>query len=130
MQRVLGIGGFFFRSRDPQSLKSWYETHLGVTEGAETYDELGWRQNGGITVFEPFSQNTDYFGSQDQQWMINFRVANLDAMVTQLRAADIEVDIDPQLYPNGRFARLSDPEGNPIQLWQPVARWLDCEESA
>jgi predicted enzyme related to lactoylglutathione lyase len=57
-----------------------------------------------------------------KQWMVNFRVANLDAMVTQLRAAGVSVEIDPEPYPNGRFARLHDPEGNPIELWEPAGR--------
>ncbi|MEM1141862.1 MAG: VOC family protein [Pseudomonadota bacterium] len=128
MEKVLGMGGFFFRARDPAALKTWYEEHLGVTAGAETYDELGWRQSGGITVFEPFSSGTSYFGAEDRQWMINFRVADLDAMVSQLRNAFIEVEVDPEVYPNGHFARLKDPEGNPIQLWQPVEKWLAAEE--
>ena len=59
------------------------------------------------------------FGHPDQQWMVNFRVRDLDAMVSQLRAADVVVEVDPERYPNGRFARLADPDGNPIQLWQP-----------
>jgi predicted enzyme related to lactoylglutathione lyase len=70
-------------------------------------------------VFQPFPANTTYFGSADRSFMLNFRVKNLDAMVAQLRRAGITVDVDPKTYPNGRFARLSDPEGNPIQLWQP-----------
>jgi glyoxylase I family protein len=71
------------------------------------------------TVFAPFPQDTAMFGRPEQQWMINFRVASLDAMVEQLRAAGIEVKVDPESYPNGRFAQLRDPEGNPIQLWEP-----------
>ena len=128
MEKVLGLGGFFFRTRDPAKLKAWYAKHLGVTEGAETYEDLGWRQNGGITVFEPFREDTDYFGDSQQQWMLNFRVADLTAIVAQLRAESIEVDVDPQRYPNGFFARLEDLEGNPIQLWQPVGKWLEEEE--
>jgi glyoxylase I family protein len=71
-------------------------------------------------VFNPFPQETDYFGEALRVWMVNFRVRDLDAMVTQLRGAGILVEIDPQVYPNGRFARLHDPEGNPIELWQPA----------
>lgn len=63
------------------------------------------------------AETTDYFGNKDKQWLINFRVRNLDAMVAQLRGAGIKVEIDPQAYPNGRFARVYDPEGNPIELW-------------
>ncbi len=70
-------------------------------------------------MLAPFPEDTEYFGAADQDWMINFRVPNLDAMVGQLRAAAIEVEVDPENYPNGRFARLRDPEGNPIQLWEP-----------
>ena len=77
-------------------------------------------QLGGPTVFAPFSSTTSYFGRPEQQWMINFRVRDLDAMVAQLRRAGIDVTVDPETYPNGRFARLKDPEGNPIQLWQPA----------
>ena len=118
MERVTGIGGFFFRARDPKALAEWYERHLGVTRTPRTYEQEPWQQEAGFTVFAPFSANTKYFGDPAQQWMINFRVRNLDTMVAQLRRAAIEVEVDPQSYPNGRFARLKDPEGNPIQLWE------------
>ena len=129
MEKVLGIGGFFFKAKDWRSLKAWYGKHLGVTPGAETYDELGWRAGGGVTVFEPFDQEAEYFGAPSQSWMINFRVRDLDKMVAQLRAAGIAVDRDPKVYPNGHFARLSDPEGNPIQLWQPTGKYLSADEA-
>jgi glyoxylase I family protein len=86
------------------------------------YDEPVWRQEAGPTAFAPFEESTTYFGSAARQWMVNFRVRSLEAMVAQLRAAGIAVQIDPQLYPNGRFARLQDPEGNPIELWEPHGR--------
>lgn len=117
-ERVLGIGGLFFRAADPAALAAWYHTHLGVTPVPPDYDQLPWQQAAGATVFAPFPANTDYFGRAEQSWMINFRVRNLAAMVAQLRAAGIAVDVDPETYPNGTFARLQDPEGNPIQLWQ------------
>lgn len=129
MEKVLGIGGFFFKAKDWPALKAWYGAHLGVTPGAETYDELGWRAGGGVTVFEPFDEATEYFGRAQQSWMINFRVRDLKAMVDQLRAAEIEVEVDPEEYPNGFFARLKDPEGNPIQLWQPTGKYLIADES-
>ncbi len=118
-ERVLGIGGLFFRSRDPQSLAQWYQTHLGVDPVPTDYNHTGWKQAAGPTAFCPFPLDTDYFGSPQQGWMVNFRVRSLDAMVAQLRKANIEVKVDPQKYPNGRFARLHDPEGNPIELWEP-----------
>ena len=120
MEAVTGIGGVFFRARDPQALMSWYETHLGVTKVPDSYEVQPWQQEAGDTVFAPFKHDTDYFGSADNQWMINFRVRDLNAMAAQLEAAGITVEIDATEYPNGRFARLYDPEGNAIELWEPA----------
>jgi glyoxylase I family protein len=122
MEKVIGIGGFFFRASDPASLARWYQEHFGITPAPSSYDEPSWHQEAGPTVFAPFPATTAYFGDQKQTWMINFRVRNLDAMIAQLRAAGIAVEIDQETYPNGRFARLNDPEGNPIQLWEPAGR--------
>lgn len=119
MEKVTGIGGFFFRAADPKALSEWYERHLGVSRTPETYEQEPWQQDAGPTVFAPFRKDTKYFGAEKNQWMINFRVRDLAAMVAQLKRAGIEVDVDPQFYPNGRFARLQDPDGNPIQLWEP-----------
>ncbi len=113
MERVLGIGGVFFRARDPKALAAWYEQHLGVTRDA-------WETDAGTTAFSPFPQTSKYFDRDEQQWMLNFRVRNLDAMAAQLRAAGIEVAVNPEAYDFGRFARLHDPEGNPIELWEPA----------
>lgn len=121
MQRVTGIGGFFFRARDAAALARWYTEHLGVGPVPTSETEQPWLQEAGATAFAPFKQDTTYFGRPEQQWMINFRVRDLDAMVQQLRAADIAVTVDPEHYPIGRFARLADPEGNPIELWEPPA---------
>ncbi len=120
MEKVTGIGGVFFRSADTKGLAKWYADQLGVTQVPDSYDAPCWSQEAGDTVFAPFAQDTDYFGRPDQQWMVNFRVRDLDAMVAQLRAAGEKVEVDAETYPNGRFARLADPEGNPIQLWQPI----------
>jgi len=119
MQQVTGIGGVFFRSKDPTALAQWYKDHLGIDLVPADYDQQPWMQEAGPTAFAPFPQDTDYFGRAEQQWMLNFRVRDLDAMVEQLRAAKIEVTVNAETYPNGRFARLYDPEGNPIQLWEP-----------
>jgi glyoxylase I family protein len=124
MESVTGIGGVFFRARDPASLSLWYQKHLGITLTPSNYDEPPWWQDAGPTVFGPFPETTTYFGEVKQVWMINFRVRNLDLMVAQLDAAEIAVKVDPELYPNGRFARLHDPEGNPIELWEPGGRDL------
>lgn len=122
MEKVMGIGGLFFRSREPDKLAKWYETHLGITLVPTDYNQSSWRQEAGVTVFAPYAQNSESFGNAEKVWMVNFRVRNLDAMVTQLRAANIEVKVDPRQYPNGRFARTHDPEGNPIELWEPAGR--------
>jgi glyoxylase I family protein len=120
MEKVTGIGGLFFRAKDPETLAKWYQDNLGVTLTPTSYDGVPWRQESGVTVFQPFEQKTDYFGKPEQAWMINFRVRDLDAIAEQLRAAGAEVTVDPTEYPNGRFARTHDPEGNPIELWQPL----------
>jgi glyoxylase I family protein len=121
-ERVLGIGGLFFRAHDPKSLAEWYQTHLGVNVIPTSYDQSGWRQEAGPTAFAPFSLTSKYLGDPRQMWMINFRVRDLDKMAAQLRSAGIDITIDPQAYPNGRFAHLHDPEQNPIELWQPAGR--------
>jgi glyoxylase I family protein len=122
MEKVAGIGGMFFRAKDPKALKLWYQQHLGITPTPSNYDDPPWQTEAGITVFEPFPEATKYFGDGGKAWMVNFRVHNLDAMAAQLRTAGIEIKIDPEKYPNGRFARLYDPEGNPIELWEPAGR--------
>ena len=117
MERVMGIGGWFFRAKDPKTLAEWYQKNLGVDPVPADYSEKPWLQEAGPTAFAPFPKDSEHFGNAEKHWMINFRVRNLDAMVAQLRAAGIEVSVNPETYPNGRFARLNDPEGNPIELW-------------
>jgi predicted enzyme related to lactoylglutathione lyase len=116
MMAVTGIGGVFFRAKDPDALSRWYGTHFGVTMvGYEP-----WRQAAGPTVFMPFSSTTDHW-PDSRQWMINFRVSDLDDLLAKLRAADIVVETNPSwdTPETGRFARIQDPEGNPIELWEP-----------
>jgi predicted enzyme related to lactoylglutathione lyase len=120
-ERVDGFGGFFFRAKSPKTLAQWYSDHLGVTVTPSDYGQQPWTQDAGPTVFQPFPAATKYW-SADKAFMLNFRVKNLDALVAQLRKADIKVDVDPMTYPNGRFAALEDPEGNPIQLWEPKGK--------
>src|ERR1700755_675866 len=112
MQRVTGIGGFFFRATEPKALALWHQARLcgGVTAGAESCGGDVWRQQEGVTVFAPFEQDSQMIGPPEHAWMINFRVDDLDAMVAQLRAAGETVDLDPVRYPNGRFAEVRDPE--------------------
>lgn len=119
MERVTGIGGVFFRAADPEALSAWYRDRLGVEAPPSDYGDASWQQRAGSTVFAPMAEDSPHFGSSSQQWAINFRVDDLEAMVVQLEAAGVPVAVDPELYPNGRFADLHDPEGNPVQLWQP-----------
>jgi glyoxylase I family protein len=121
MEKVTGIGGFFFRAKDPKVLALWYEQHLGILPIPTSYEESGWQQEAGSTAFAACPETSKYFVDAQKVWMLNFRVRDLDKMAAQLEAAGIAVKIDPQVYPNGRFARLHDPEGNPIELWQPKA---------
>lgn len=120
MEKVTGFGGFFFRAQDPANLAKWYEENLGINPVPSDYEMPCWEQSSGPTVFAPFAKDTDYFGDPNKAYMLNFRVANLDAMAMQLEKAGIEVTRDPEIYPNGRFARTHDPEGNPIELWEPA----------
>lgn len=117
---MTGIGGVFFRAADPERLGRWYAEHLGVALPPESYDVPSWQQEAGPTVFTAMPADSDHFGSSEQSWAINFRVRDLDAMIEQLEGASIQVELDAESYPNGRFATLLDPENNPIQLWQPA----------
>lgn len=113
---VTGIGGFFFRAKDPQALAAWYAQHLEV--GSAPYGH--WHTKEGPSVFAPFKADTDYFAA-DRQWMLNLRVEDLDGLCAKLRAAGIEVITKAEwdMPGVGRFARIHDPEGNAIELWQP-----------
>lgn len=91
MERVTGIGGFFFRAREPDALNRCYAEHLGVVLPAGSYEEPGWFPDRGETVFSAFSPDSDAFGSAEKMWKINFGVSDLDAMVAQLQAAWIDV---------------------------------------
>ncbi len=114
---VTGIGGLFFRATDPKALAAWYAEHLGVGTG-----QWGlWDQQAGQTVFSPFAADSDYFPA-DRQYMLNLRVEGLEALLDSLRAAGIEVITNPEwdAPETGRFARIHDPEGNPVELWEPA----------
>ncbi len=119
MEKVTVIGGFFFRAKDPKALGLWYQQNLGISLPPTSSGGSVWLQEAGPTSFTAFPETTKYFGNPEKAWMLNFRVRDLEKMAAQLRSAGIEVKVDPQSYPYGRFARLQDPEGNPIELWQP-----------
>lgn len=115
MERVLGIGGYFLRATDPLAVATWYRDCLGVDS-----NDL-WHQEPGATVFATFEPDSDYFGSPEQRVMLNFRVRDLDAMLAQLREQGADVADETQdMEGIGRFGWVTDPEGNRIELWQPV----------
>jgi glyoxylase I family protein len=118
MKNITGIGGFMFRSENPETLKQWYVDTLGVE-----IHEMIWQQQAGPTVFEPQPHTTDYFKS-DKQWMINFRVTDLKALIAELKEKGVVVEEKDEwnsMPEIGTFARVHDPEGNPIELWQPAS---------
>lgn len=122
---VLGVGGIFFRAQDPDALTTWYREHLGVGAGCAAEDtgppdENSWTAQGGPLVFAPFGTETDYWAT-DRQFMLNLRVRDLDGMLEQLSANGIAVIVKPEwdMPGIGRFARIHDPEGNAIELWEP-----------
>ena len=124
---VLGIGGLFFRARDPEALSGWYREHLNVGAGCTAADDRrtdgwSWITQGGPVVFAPFPADSDYF-PRDKAFMLNLRVSDLSALIERLSGVGIDVTTktewdDPQV---GRFARIHDPEGNPVELWEPPA---------
>ncbi|MEO1647915.1 MAG: VOC family protein [Pseudomonadota bacterium] len=118
-QEALGIGGLFVRAADPAALSAWYEKHLGINPVPTSYDDTPWVQQEGPTIFSPMPDIAEGMLPEGKSWMLNLRVADIEAFVAQLKADGVAVEIDPQTYPNGRFATLADPEGNPIQLWEP-----------
>jgi predicted enzyme related to lactoylglutathione lyase len=123
---VIGMGGLFFRARDPDALNAWYREHLGVGGGCSGTDEAApndfvWQVSGGPMVFAPFKADTDYFAA-DKGHMINLRVVDLDSLLEKLNAVGIGIETREEWDAGGigRFARIHDPEGNPIELWEPV----------
>lgn len=123
MKKATSIGGIFFRSKDPAKTKAWYQQHLGFdTDDYGTNFE--WRQadapdRKGFTLWNPFAQDTDYFGSPDQEFMLNFRVENLEALVKQMRAEGIEIVDDIATYDYGKFVHIIDADGRRVELWEP-----------
>jgi len=119
MERVSGIGGIFFRAKDPAALADWYAAHLGVPKAPTDMTTSPWISGEGVTVFAPFPEDTEYF-APTHQVMVNFRVPDMEAMLAQLHAAGIATRNDQTMEGLGRFVHLDDPEGNPIELWEPA----------
>lgn len=118
IEHVQGFGGFFYRSKEPEKLAAWYKEHFGIPHGQT---EGPWMPGAGPTVVSPFEKMTDYFGGP-QEFMLNFRVSDLDAFLVDLARAGIEqVKEQETMEGIGRFAWVSDPEGRRIELWEPAA---------
>lgn len=124
---ITGIGGIFFKSKNPEQLKQWYRTHLGLKlndygamfaqgYGSDRKEYLQW---------SPMPETTDYFKPSDQPFMINFRVQELEALVAQLKAADVPIVDEIATYEYGKFVHVLDPEGNNIELWEPIDSAFD-----
>jgi predicted enzyme related to lactoylglutathione lyase len=123
MKRVTGIGGVFFKCKDPEKVKEWYNRHLGLK--TDQYGSLfEWRKTDDMekayTQWSPFKENTDYFLPSEKQFMINYRVENLVHLVEELKKEGVEVVDEIEEYEYGRFVHIIDPEGNKIELWEPV----------
>jgi predicted enzyme related to lactoylglutathione lyase len=119
MERITGIGGVFFKARDPKALAAWYRDNLGLPiDGDQTYASLS-ASAGDQTVWSTFPDTTQYFEPSKAPFMINYRVRDLEAVLAQLRAAGAKVDDRIEDYDYGRFGWATDPEGNRFELWQP-----------
>ena len=124
MKRVTGIGGIFFKTKDPEATRAWYQRHLGIAPEPGGYVVFPWRdtddpERTGTTVWSLFQDDTDYFDPSPASFMINYRVADLHGLIAQLREEGIEVIGEIQEYEYGRFGWILDPDGNKIELWEP-----------
>jgi predicted enzyme related to lactoylglutathione lyase len=124
MAKVKGIGGVFFKSSDPEPLYAWYEKHLGLDRDAGGPVIFPWRQHdepdtARMTVWSLFPGDTDYFGPSKQTFMVNYIVDDLDGLLKDLQAAGANVDPRREDSEFGRFAWVTDPEGNRVELWEP-----------
>lgn len=133
MARVTGIGGVFFKSRsDNKSLAGWYHKHLGMPLEVWGGAILRWPddkgEDEGLTVWHVAEKDTKWFSPSDSSFMINYRVDDLDALIAQLRADGVEIAGGPESHENGKFAWIMDPDGNKVELWQPMA-WDEKNKS-
>jgi lactoylglutathione lyase len=128
--KVVGIGGIFIRFNDPSAMNKWYEAVLGMrpNEYGVLFSFNGNEHARGYLQLGTFPNDTSYFGEQSQQWMLNFRVDDLAAMVENLKKHDVNILNEPEEYPYGKFLHIEDPEGNRIELWEPIDRSFDSEK--
>lgn len=134
MAKVTGIGGVFFKSRqDNKALAAWYQKHLGMQLESFGGAILRWpndtAEDKGLTVWHVAEKDSKWFSPSDSAFMINYRVDNLVEMLAQLRAAGVEIVSGPESHENGKFAWIMDPEGNKVELWEPLL-WDEKNKSA
>ena len=125
MAKVTGIGGVFLKCKgDSKALAAWYEKHLGIPLESWGGAVLKWpddkASDGGLTVWNLADRDSTWFAPSESAFMINYRVDDLDALLAQLQAAGIEVIDGPQSHENGKFAWVMDPDGNKVELWEPM----------
>jgi len=125
MEKVTGVGGVFIKANDPKSLAAWYEKHLGVAFGDQSYVDFSWVNHNnpgqtGHTAFSFFKDSSNYFEPSEKKFMINFRVKDLEALFVELKKEGVQMVGELQKYEGlGKFAHIMDPEGNKIELWEP-----------
>lgn len=123
MKKVTGIGGIFFKSKDPEKIKEWYKTHLGLNTdqyGAGfRWFEADDPSKKGFTQWSPFDEKTEYFNPSQREFMINYRVDNLEALVEELKKAGVIIVDSIETYEYGKFIHIMDIEGNKVELWEP-----------
>ena len=125
MKRVTGLGGMFFKSRDPQQAVAWYREHLGIDAADWGGFAFEWLEKDrpaetGYTVWAVFPEDTKHFAPGEQSFMMNFRVDDLESLIAALRSEGVEVVGDIEQHENGKFAWILDPEGRKVELWEPV----------
>jgi len=134
MARITGIGGVFFKSRnDNAALSAWYQKHLGLSLESWGGAILRWpddkADDKGLTVWNVAKKDSQWFSPSDSSFMINYRVDNLDELLVQLREAGVEIIQGPESHENGKFAWIMDPDGNKLELWEPML-WDEKNKSA
>ncbi len=124
MKRVTGIGGIFFKAKDPKAINDWYKNHLGINAGqygaSFEWRELDDPKKKGMTQWTPFADKTKYFEPSTKEFMINYRVENLEALVVELKKEGVTLLDEIAVYDYGKFVHIMDPEGNKIELWEAI----------
>ena len=119
MKRVVGVGGIFFKARDPEALRAWYQTHLGIDVQAWGGTAFPWNRPDGMTVWSVFAESSEIFAPSKSSFMVNYVVEDLHALLEVLRAEGCAVEDKVDESEFGKFGWVMDPEGNRVELWQP-----------